>query len=182
VSKLDALKVILSIFIALWTAIKGIPHAVRLVNRMLDGITTIEEIGQQFQNNGGSTIKDKLDNLESLMIIERERNRAVSTMLPAGMFEADEDGLVTWVSSKYTEITGCGIIQSVGWNWAATVHAADRQNVVNEWTNAVQHQRRAIISYRIITEHGERHILLESFPVHNGDKCIGHIGLVCLVR
>lgn len=181
-SKLDALKIIVSAIAGLWTALKGAPKAVRLFQRLLDGVTTVEQIGQQFQNNGGSTLKDSIDRLESLMIIERERNRAVSTMLPAGMFEADEDGLITWVSSKYTEVTGCNLTESIGWNWAAAIHEADRQHVIDEWTSAVKQQRRAILSYRIQTEHGDRHVLLESFPVHNGDNCIGHIGLVCLVR
>jgi PAS domain S-box-containing protein len=182
VSILDKLKIIVSILAGLWAVLKGAPQAVRLIKRLLDGVTTVEQLGLQFQNNGGSSFKDGLDRLESLMIIERERNRAVSTMLPAGMFEADEDGLITWVSSKYTELTGLSLIDAVGWNWSARIHQDDRPRAIQEWTSAISQQRRAIINYRIHTEHGDRHVMVETFPVPNGDKCIGHIGLVCLIR
>lgn len=178
--KIDTIKLTVSFLVGLWAAVKGIPGAIRLGKRVLDGMTIVEQIGAEFKPNGGSTIKDALVRLEALMTIERERNRAVSTMLPAGMFETDEAGLNTWVSSKYTELTGLTLADAIGWGWAASVHDDDRVRVIAEWTSAFSQERRSIICYRAHVGDSVRHLMVETFPVLSGDKCIGHIGLVSL--
>lgn len=173
------LKIITAIVTLGWTALRGLPKLIKGIRRFSAGVDAIEQVNAQFQNNGGSTIKDTLDRLESNQLIERERNRAVSTLLPAGMFEFDGDGECIWVSSRYTEITGANLESACGWNWTTNINPKDRTRVIAEWSQAVAQERRMIISYRLDTAMGARHLLVETFPVHKNDKCIAHIGLVC---
>ena len=80
-----------------------------------------------------------------------ERLARVAAHAAIGLFEADRNGEITFVTPRWCEITGLDEKAARGGGWFAAVHAADVQRVRSAWGEAVKHGAGLDIRYRGIT-------------------------------
>lgn len=80
--------------------------------------------------------------------LDDERLRRVAAHAAVGLFETDARGAVTFVTSKWREITGLRGEDAFGHGWLQSVHAQDVARVENAWNEAVAGSGPLDIRYR----------------------------------
>ncbi len=106
----------------------------------------------------------------------RETEFRLTTLLegiPQLVWRADDRGHWTWASPQWTEYTGQGEEESLGWGWLETLHPEDREVARACWNRAVE-KGGFEVEYRICgrVERGYRWFQTRATPVRDES---GHI-------
>jgi len=102
---------------------------------------TTKKISEQFENNGGKSIKDKLDKLEitSLTIIQRKRWILDNRDEP--IFESDEKGNFKWANDSLIRLTDRLFKDLENNNWINALCESTREEVNDSWQAAIDNKR-----------------------------------------
>ncbi len=166
----------------------GIRPLVRYVKHMSSVHALVESIHAEFRPNGGSTLKDQLNNITlrmnnmdaSLMDIHSQRElildsiskvemtlftfeqtyRIFSNLLPVGVFKTDETGGLVEVNLNLCRITGRTPEELLGAGWTSYISDAHRDLVIDEWGAAIKTKRKFEKRFDISSYRGEE------LPVH----------------
>jgi diguanylate cyclase (GGDEF)-like protein/PAS domain S-box-containing protein len=68
---------------------------------------------------------------------------------PAGCFEANADGMVTFVNQQWTELTGVSAADALDGGWSEAVHLEDRDRVVKNWYDTIKRGQPFAMEYRV---------------------------------
>ena len=93
--------------------------------------------------------------LESLLQEKQRHMEALVAATPVGVFQADPDGLCTFVNKRWSEITGLSIELAMGTGWQQALHPEDRPRVFAEWGASVAEGRPFNLEYRFLRAEGE---------------------------
>lgn len=119
-------------------------------------------IAEEFKNNGGSTLRDKIDsiynkleNFEKSLALINGRTLTIMTIIgegneAPGLFETDVDGNCVFVTKKWTEMTGLTLEEAEGNGWINAIHPEDREKVFNAWKLSTQNYIKFDMCYRIV--------------------------------
>lgn len=121
---------------------------------------TLGRIEAQLQANGGSTVKDAINRVETKL---DGLTREVTLLHSMQRMLADMDeSFVTWVASPIgdfeflslgiTKLTGRQVEALKGNNWLNMVHDKDRDRVEAKWREAVAHKRDLEVRFDIAGE------------------------------
>lgn len=105
---------------------------------MLTGTTILLEIGAQFKNNHGTSLKDSLDRIENTLARNGVIGQVMLQESPDAVFETDADGNCVWVNDTYTDWTGLSVDRASGMGWWEAIALCDRERVAREWAAAVE--------------------------------------------
>ena len=70
--------------------------------------------------------------LESLDAVE-QRYQALAEVVPVAIFRTDAQGRCLYVSRRWSELTGFGMLDSLGDGWRTVVFSGDQERVFREW-------------------------------------------------
>lgn len=70
--------------------------------------------------------------LESLDAVE-QRYQALAEVVPVAIFRTDARGRCLYVSRRWSELTGFGMIEALGDGWRAVIYPGDQERVLREW-------------------------------------------------
>ncbi|HKP29558.1 MAG TPA: PAS domain-containing protein [Gemmatimonadales bacterium] len=70
--------------------------------------------------------------LESLDAVE-QRYQALAEVVPVAIFRTDAQGRCLYVSRRWSELTGFGMLDSLGDGWRTVIYPADQERVLSEW-------------------------------------------------
>jgi PAS domain S-box-containing protein len=70
--------------------------------------------------------------LESLDAVE-QRYQALAEVVPVAIFRTDVQGRCIYISRRWTELTGLGMIDSLGDGWRAAIAPGDLERLVRDW-------------------------------------------------
>lgn len=70
--------------------------------------------------------------LESLDAVE-QRYQALAEVVPVAIFRTDPQGRCLYVSRRWSELTGFGMLDSLGDGWRTVIHPGDQERVLKEW-------------------------------------------------
>ncbi len=105
---------------------------------LTEAIPALSKIAEEFKPNGGSTLRDALDRVE----IQLAKNSNMATVLlqeaPDAVFVTDGDGNCTWVNDTYSQWTGLSVDQAFGKGWHQAIAMDSREQVFDEWEQAVK--------------------------------------------
>ena len=104
-------------------------------------VERLDKIMFEFMPNGGSSMKDQLNRLESDMALANERQRARMLDTPEMIFETDAEGHCVWVNRTYSKAVQRSLTELLGHGWVNGIAVHDRERVVSEWFKAVQEDR-----------------------------------------
>ena len=119
----------------------------------------LDQIIFEFMPNGGSSMKDQLNRLESDMALANERQRARMLDTPEMIFETDADGHCVWVNRTYSKAVQRNFTELLGFGWVNGIAVGDRERVVSEWYKAVEENREFEIEFQFQDADGN------AFPV-----------------
>jgi PAS domain S-box-containing protein len=70
--------------------------------------------------------------LESLDAVE-QRYQALAEVVPVAIFRTDAQGRCLYVSRRWSELTGFGMLDSLGDGWRTVIYPGDQERVLREW-------------------------------------------------
>jgi len=139
--------------------------------------TILSQLAKQFETNGGSSLKDRIeaifDAVEDLSAV----NSVSLNLVPYAFFRADADGNVNWVNRNFIHETDLSERDAYGLGWLNVVSEPDRTRVKTEWSSAVSDHRAVKTSFRLVDG---RQAYIESMPTMS--KKFGMTGLVAALR
>lgn len=99
-----------------------------------------------------------------------ERFRLISETIQVGVFETDENGSCLYTNTRWQELFGLTLVESLTADWLAYVHADDRQRVSECWRKALTEFETVDEDFRIVAASGkESWVHLHSSPVFNDE-------------
>jgi PAS domain S-box-containing protein len=125
----------------------------------------IKPLQQQFENNGGSSMRDAIDNIDKTMTTHTESDAsnfkhiaevldrivnttqineakvaALTATASTAYFEADANGNLQHVNYGWTELTGLTQNDSIGFGWLKAIQADEREGVALSWRASIAGQ------------------------------------------
>jgi PAS domain S-box-containing protein len=99
-----------------------------------------------------------------------ERFRLISETIQVGVFETDETGSSLYTNTRWQELFGLTLVESLTVDWLDYVHPEDREWVSGLWRRALTEFETVNEDFRIVTAKGrESWVHLHSAPVFNDD-------------
>jgi two-component system sensor histidine kinase/response regulator len=95
-----------------------------------------------------------------------ERFRLISETIHFGVFEIDDSGSCLYTNTRWQEIFGINLVESLIANWHDYLHPDDREAIIALWEKALEELTSFSTECRIITAKGEeRWVHFHSSPV-----------------
>jgi len=156
-----------------------------ILRKLKTSFEILEKMQEEFKPNGGSSLRDAINRIETKLLIEQHARRAMSMAMDMGVFETDGNGLCTWINEFYSGLTGISIDEAKGFGWITGVYEGDRERVTDEWTSAVKQQRIFRLEFGMFNSKTQEYskVYCTAFPVinHVGPRpraAAGFIGVV----
>jgi PAS domain S-box-containing protein len=109
-----------------------------------------------------------------------DRFRTLCASAPLAIFQTDAKGRRTYNNPLWCEISGFSEEESLGHGWTQAIHPEDRDEVFQDWQQAVFVQSNWVHEYRLLTPQGEiRWVRALASPMYSAeDRFLGHVGTV----
>lgn len=106
--------------------------------------------------------------------------RALSAASPLGIFQTDAIGHYVYTNSRWQEIFGLSLADSLSHGWTNAIHPKDRPIVRAEWLAAVQGKQEFSREFRLLLSHGTvRWVQMHVKPMPSAEGCVvGAVGTV----
>jgi PAS domain S-box-containing protein len=105
---------------------------------------------------------------ETALRESQRRFQTIAEAMPGFAWTADEDGLLDFVSRRWTEYSGASQEQSCGENWLNFVHPDDLQRSLEVWSSAIRSQSPYETEFRLRGKDGTyRWWLARALPVRD---------------
>jgi PAS domain-containing protein len=101
----------------------------------------IDFIVDQLKPNSGTSLRDAVNRLEKNQLIHEAKMSHYLDSQNAVMFETSAEGLYTWVSKGYEDLTGRHSGELRNWGWTLSIAAQDVALVRSEWYMAIEQKR-----------------------------------------
>lgn len=86
---------------------------------------------------------------------EKDHFRALSRVVPVGIFFADQQGICTYVNDKWLDISGLHLQDVLNKNWLKFIHPEDQTKISNAWQIATNRQLPFQQEFRFLHSNGE---------------------------
>jgi PAS domain S-box-containing protein len=118
--------------------------------------------------------------LDALLIQGDESFRTLCEMMPLGIYQTDVAGRCLYTNVKWQEIYGLSLQESLGDNWATTLHPDDRAAVFAAWNVSVQESQDFNMEFRILRGDGQiRYVHSQARAVRDaGNEIRAYVGTV----
>lgn len=103
-------------------------------------IPTIERIDYELKPNGGSSVKDAINRIESKINLQDQKVLALIKSMPYGTFISDSDGNWTDVNLTLCRITGRTESELEGRDWLNWIDEKHKLGVILEWERAIKNK------------------------------------------
>jgi len=102
---------------------------------------TTKKISEQFENNGGKSLKDKLYRLEETSLTILQRQRWILDNRDEPIFETDEKGNFKWANDSLIRLTDRLFKDLENNNWINALCEKTRDDVNERWQTAIENKR-----------------------------------------
>lgn len=103
--------------------------------------TTVKGISEQFQNNGGKSLKDQMDKLEQTSLTILQRQRWILDNRDEPIFETDAKGNFKWANDSLIRLTDRLFKDLENNNWINALCESTRNEINESWQEAISNHR-----------------------------------------
>lgn len=148
-------------------------------NRLTKTYKTLEYIEKELKPNGGSSVKDTINRIESKVnYITFAQHTFWDHQTNIPMFSTDTNGCTVWVNKAMCDLLDRQVAEFLGTAWETVVLQKEREAVRNEWYRAVSEERPFEMSYTLVHSKGkEISVRCKAF----GSSKTGYVGFIALV-
>lgn len=128
-----------------------------------------------------ATIDMTAEKLAAEAVRESEtRFKVMANLVPLIIWNTDENGLCTFLNTKWNELTGRSVEAGLGTLWLDVVHSEDRQNIEMSWNKSLSERRNFEGKFRMRNARNEYTIsYVNSIPRFDSNNCfIGYVGIM----
>ena len=137
----------------------------------------LDFVVDQLKPNSGSSLRDAINRLEVNQRIHEAKMSHYLDSQNAIMFETSAEGLYTWVSKGYEDLTGRPAADLRNWGWTLSISAEDLSIVRSEWYVAMEQKRIFEKTYSIRdTDNNLIECYCRAVPTIVNEKVIAWIG------
>lgn len=106
------------------------------------------------------------------------RFRLLSDSSPLGIFQTDVKGLCLYINSRWSEISGLTLEESLDNGWKKAIHPKDYESVCAEWHKCVEERQDFAMEFRCLTPEGKINWVNARAAVLRSDEgeVIGYVG------
>lgn len=149
--------------------------------------STVAEIYKQLKPNGGSSLRDSVDKIDSrLLRLEEQAGMSAQVssliLLDAGLavFHADKEGNFSSVNRTFQIIAGRAESDLADLGWTSCIDYDQRAETLEEWLESVKYEREFHAEFSIVHTDGTKHpVSCKAFPLRNKDGDVtGWMGFV----
>lgn len=170
-----ALKPMYGIFRSNYKNLQAIPGLVQDVTQLK------ETLRKEFSPNGGSSIRDILDRLESNQVIMAAQQDVQLHTQKLAVIRMNKDGDAVNVSDHLCVLLGRLKEELLGKNWINAVCPDEREEVQSGWHSAVQDRRNFSAHFNCCTDAGDViRVMMKVSPLP-GKNALGFMGTVTKV-
>jgi PAS domain S-box-containing protein len=115
---------------------------------------------------------------EAALQWSEQRFRLLSESSPVGIFQADVEGLCLYINSRWSEISGLTLEDSLGDGWKKAIHPKDYESVCAEWHKCVEERQDFAMEFRCLTPEEKVNWVNARAAVLRSDEgeVIGYVG------
>jgi len=121
--------------------------------------TDVTEIKLQLRTNGGTSLKDAVNRIETKLgevrtdvAVLKGRESARMYLDAQPTFECDANGYATALNKSLLDIVGMEIDEAIGYGWLKAVKTIDQDRVQREWESSVRNGREFNSNYTFINQ------------------------------
>jgi PAS domain S-box-containing protein len=169
-----ALGLLYKVSFTIWKVVK------KEVSSMKDDREKLNVVFKEVTTNHGASIKDKVNSLEKSISRNNEltekiffRQRWLMENQNIPIFEADKEGLCTWVNEEYAQMFGKSATFFLGNGWKNIIHPDDRKRVEEHWEHCVKDAIDSEDVFRVVADN--REVIIKSIANKTADGYIGSI-------
>lgn len=107
-----------------------------------------------------------LTRLENNMSHVNQKVQAIVSSMGLASFEADKEGLYTFVSKQWVELTGLSINEAIGNGWVNAICEESRSEIFNEWKSCLYQNREFHVTTRLDCQKNIE-ICIVAWPIRN---------------
>jgi len=134
---------------------KVIKPMIKAVASYYKTIEKIDKIFEEITPNGGTSIKDKVDDIYHNLALVQQVQEAMAADTKQAHFRTDSDGNCVWVNRTYTRTVGRDVSEILGHGWQNAISQDDREEVVAEWYKSVKENREFSMEFNFETPTGK---------------------------
>jgi PAS domain-containing protein len=127
------------------------------------------QTAKEFKPNGGSSIKDSLNRLETSVTATQQTSLTLATVLGVAHFETDEQGDFTFVSRDWQRMAHTIFEDALGRGWLLGIADEDRGRIDKDWYECVAHGRPFRGRFTMLSG---AIVFCTASPIKNSDKKI----------
>lgn len=156
----------------------------RSVVQMMPSImSTLDDIKKEVKPNGGSSLRDSIDRIESLQSKHNLINTAQLSVSNVAYWESDNKGRFVVVSQAFCRLLAVSESEIKGSNWATMLHKEDKANVLREWADCIKFERSFSMEFRFVRPNKSVvKVEAKAYPLINKGQMIGIWGRVTEVQ
>ncbi|MGH7717617.1 MAG: PAS domain-containing protein, partial [Gemmatimonadaceae bacterium] len=142
--------------------------------------TDLTHTGQPLTGGAPARLADPESAATSVRELELgEATRRIGTALNYGVWTADADGRMTYVSPPFLTLTGKTLEQCLGSGWVDTLDPSRREQSLEDWRGCMAAGEPWSRTHRIIAADGStRYVLTRGFPTCEPDgRVLGWMGM-----
>jgi len=139
----------------------------------------VDDLKLDLRPNGGSSLRDAVDRVESVVILNQNTQKAILDLLNSGFFLTDAEGEFVHVNLHWQYLTGINVIDAMGHGWILAVHPDDRVELMEQWDMAVEDGRPFHKKFRIqhVGKHTIKTVYCHTAPLHDlNGVLVGYVG------
>lgn len=159
----------------------------------------VEKMSHEFRPNGGSSLKDSLNRLETSSETQQKKLSGIVEEIQAmsarqwalvatqkdPVWEADANGRWLRLNVELANLAERGSEEFLNNGWENAIHKEDYNRVVNEWEDAIEKKRTFDSEYRVVAKSSKIvykvHAIATPYHMING-TLIGFIGRFVSVK
>jgi len=135
-------------------------------NRILGIVVVFNDITQQHK-------------LRQLALASEQKYHTLATVAPVGIFHSDKQGKYLYVNEKWCELTGISAKDAMGDGWSASLHPADREQVLKQWDLSSKENTPFKLEYRFQLTSITRWVLaLSTAEIDANGHILGYVGTI----
>lgn len=144
-----------SVFVLVWRFL--IKPRLIMWKKMYEQLTVIseqmpkiQEIYSEMKPNGGTSLRDAVNRIESLVNKQRLYTKTMIKSFPGGTFDANEKGELIGVNKSVCTLLNRTESELIRDNWIKWIHVDDKDRVIKEWHRCIESQSDFDMEFKIM--------------------------------